>query len=76
MVGGGAGISKIKGNFDVVWCGPYKVLEVLDKGENVELDIPAPFDGLPVFNRDSIKPYIHREGQPLWEFLMPPVKSN
>ena len=64
------------GKLDVVWCGPYKVLEVLNKGENVKLDIPAPFDGLRVFNRDSIKPYIHREGQPVWEFLMPPVKTG
>ena len=32
-----------KGKLDVVWCGPYKVLEVLNKGENVKLDIPAPF---------------------------------
>ena len=35
------------------------------------LDIPAPFDGLRVFNRDSIKPYIHRQGQPVWKFPMP-----
>ena len=48
-----------KGKLDVVWCGPYKILEVLNKGENVKLDIPAPFDGLRVFNRDSIKPYVH-----------------
>ena len=52
-----------KGKLDVVWCGPYKVLEVLNKGENVKLDISAPFDGLRVFNRDSIKPNIHWEGQ-------------
>ena len=45
-----------KGKLDVVWCGPYKVLEVLNKFENVKLDIPAPFDGLRVLNRDSIKP--------------------
>ena len=45
-----------KGKLDVVWCGPYKVLEVLNKGENVKVEIPAPFDGLRVFNRDSIKP--------------------
>ena len=37
-----------KGNLDVVWCGPYKVLEVLNKGVNVKLDNPAPFDGLQV----------------------------
>ena len=61
---------------DVVWCDPYKVLEVLNKGENVKLDIPAPFDGLRVFNRDSIKPYVHREGQPVWEFPMPAVKTG
>ena len=65
-----------KGKLDVVCCGPYKILEVLNKGENVKLDIPAPFDGLRVFNRDSIKPYVHREGQPVWEFLMPPVKTG
>ena len=47
-----------KGKLDVVWCGTYKVLEVLNKGENVKLDIPAPFNGLPVLNRDSIKTYI------------------
>ena len=39
-----------KGKLDVVWCGPYKVLEVLNKGENDKLDIPAPFDGLRVLN--------------------------
>ena len=61
---------------DVVWCGPYKILEVLNKGENVKLDIPAPFDGLRVLNRDSIKPYVHREGQPVWEFPVPPVKTG
>ena len=65
-----------KGKLDVVWCGPYKVREVLNKGENVKLDIPAPLDRLRVFNRDSIKPYVHREGQPVWEFTMPPVKTG
>ena len=45
-----------KGKLDVVWCGPYKVLQVLNKAENVKLDIPATFDGLRVFNRDSMKP--------------------
>ena len=59
-----------KGKLDVVWCGPYKVLEVLNKEENVKLDIPAPFDGLQVFNRDSIKPYVHREERAMWEFPM------
>ena len=39
-----------KGKLDVVWCGPYKVLEVLNKGENVKPDIPAPLDGLRVCN--------------------------
>ena len=34
-----------KGKLDVVWCGPCIVLEVLNKGENVKLDIPAPFMG-------------------------------
>ena len=52
-----------KGKLDVVWCGPYKVLEVLNKGERTKLVIRALFDGLRVFNRDSAKPYIHREGQ-------------
>ena len=33
-------------------------------------------DGLRVFTRDSIKPYIHGEGQPVWEFPMPPVKTG
>ena len=65
----------IKGN-SMLWCGPYKVLEVLNKGENVKLDIPAPFDGLRVFNRVSVKPYIHRQGQPVWEFPMPPVETG
>ena len=65
-----------KGELDAVWCGSYKVLEVLNKGEDVKLDIPAPFNGLRVFNRDSIKPYIHQEGQPVWEFPMPPVKTG
>ena len=65
-----------KGKLDVVWCGPYKILMVLNKGENVKLDIPAPFNGLRVFNRDSIKPYVHREGQPVWEFPMPLVKTG
>ena len=65
-----------KRKFHVVCCGSYKVLEVLNKGENVKLDIPAPFNGLHFFNRDSIKPYIHREGQPVWELLMPPVKPG
>ena len=44
-----------KGKLDVIWCGPYKVLEVLSKGENVKMDIPARFNGLRVFNRDSIE---------------------
>ena len=65
-----------KGKLDVVWRGPYKILEGLNKGENVKLDMPALFDGLRVFNRDSIKPYIHREGQPVWEFQMPFVESR
>ena len=65
-----------KGKSYAVWFGPYKVLEVLDKGENVILDIPAPSDGLRAFNRDSIKAYIHREGQPVWEFRMLPVKTG
>ena len=30
-----------KAKLDVVWCGPYKVLQVLNKGENVKLDKPA-----------------------------------
>ena len=65
-----------RGKHDVVWCGPYKVPEVLNKGKNVKLDIPAPFDGLRVLDRDSRKPYINREGQPVWEFSMPPVKTG
>ena len=65
-----------KGKLNVVWCGPYKVLEVLNKGENIKLDIPAPVDGLRGLGRDSIKPYIHPEGQPEWEFRMPPVKTG
>ena len=31
-----------KGKLDVVWCGPSKILEVLNKGENVKLDILPP----------------------------------
>ena len=50
--------------------------EVLKKGENVKLKITALFDGLRVFNGDSIKPYIHQQGQPGWEFPMPPVKTG
>ena len=65
-----------RGKRDVVLCGPYKVLEVLNKGENIKLDIPAPFDEFRVLNRDSIKPYIWREGQPVWEFPMPPVRTG
>ena len=65
-----------KGKLDVLWCGPCNVLEVINKGENVKLDIPAPFEVLRVFNCDSIKPYIHREGQPVSEFPMPPVKTG
>ena len=65
-----------KGKLHVVWCGPYKDLEGLNKDENVRLDIPAPFVRLRVFNRDSIKPYIHREGQPVWDLLMLAVKTG
>ena len=65
-----------KGKLDVVWCCPYKVLGVLNKGKNVKLDIPAPFHKLHISNRDSIKPYIRREGQPVWEFPMPAVKTG
>ena len=65
-----------KGRLDVLYCGSYKVLEVLNRGKNGKLDIPARFDGLCIFNRDSIKAYIHRERQPVWEFLMPPVKTG
>ena len=49
-----------KGKLDVVWCGPYKVLEVFNNGENVRLDIPPPVDRHPVFNRHSVHPYLHR----------------
>ena len=65
-----------KGKLNVVWGGPYKVLEVPNKGENLKRDIPAPFDGLRVFNRDSIKPHIHWEGKPVWRFPMPHVKTG
>ena len=65
-----------KGKLDFVWCGPYKILEVLNKGETLKLDRLAPFNGLRVLNRDSIKPYIHRKVQPVCEFLMPPVKTG
>ena len=64
-----------KGKLSVVWCGRCKVLEVLHKGEHVKLDIPA-FDSLRLFFRDSIKPYIHRERQPVLEFSMPLVKTG
>ena len=46
-----------------MWCGPYKVLKVLNKGDNVKQDAPAPFHGLCDLNRHSIKPRIHRGGQ-------------
>ena len=65
-----------KAKLDVVWCGLYKVLEVLNKGKNLKLDIPAFFDGLRIFFRNSIKPYISWEGQQVWEFRMPPVKTG
>ena len=61
-----------KKKLDIIWCGPYKVLQVLNKGENAKLDIPAPLDWLRVFNQGSIKPCVHQEGQPMWEFPMPP----
>ena len=35
-----------KAKLDAVWRGPYKVPVVLNKGENVTLNIPAPSDGL------------------------------
>ena len=38
-----------KGELHVVCCGPCTVLDVLNKGENVKLDISAPLDALPVF---------------------------
>ena len=31
-----------KGTLDVVWCGPYKVLEVPNKGGNIKMEIPGP----------------------------------
>ena len=64
-----------KGKLDLVLCRPYKVFEVFNKGENVKLDIPVPFDRLFGFNCDSIMPYIHREGQRVWEFPIPPGKT-
>ena len=66
----------IKGNSMFFWCGPYKIPEVLNKDKNIKLDIPVPSDGMRVFNRDSIKPYIHRERQPLWVFPKPNVKTG
>ena len=65
-----------KGKLHVVWCGPYKVLQLLNTGNNLKLDIPVPSDGLRVSNHDSPKPYIPRDGQPVWEFPMPPVKTR
>ena len=64
-----------KRKLDVAWCGSYKVVEIFNKGENVKLDTP-PFYGLRVFNRDSIKPNVHRERQPMWECPMPPVNTG
>ena len=58
-----------KGKMDVVWCGPYKVFGVLNKGENVKPDFPALFDEMRALNRDGTKPYIIPEGQPLWDFF-------
>ena len=49
---------------------------MLNNGESVKLDIFVPFDVLRVFNFDSITPYIHRSRQGVWEFLMPPVKTE
>ena len=34
-----------KGKLDAVWLGPYKILGVFNKGENVKLHIPALCDG-------------------------------
>ena len=60
----------------IVWCGPYKGLGVPNKGENGKLDIPGRLDRLSLFNRNSVEPYIHREGQPVWEFSMPAVNTG
>ena len=65
-----------KGKLDFFCCGPYKVLEVLNKGEKVKLDIPAPSDRLRIFDRDSIKLYMLRQGQPVCEFPMSPVQTG
>ena len=54
----------------------YKVLVVLNEGENVKLDIPAALDGLCIFNRDSIRSYIHRVGQLVSKFPVPPLKTG
>ena len=64
-----------KGKLNFVWCGPYKALQVLDKGENIILDISAPLDAFRILNQHSTKLYIRREGQPVGEFPMPPVKT-
>ena len=53
-----------------------KFMRCSNKGENVELDIPAPFHGLRVLNGDSRKHSIHQESRPVWEFAMPPFKTG
>ena len=40
-------------------------------GKDVKLDIPAPFDGLQVFNGDRIKPYVNQERQAACAFPIP-----
>ena len=59
-VGGQWWVSMFKyrntGKLDLLCCGPYKVLEVSNKGDNVKVDNRASFDGLRIFNRDTIKP--------------------
>ena len=54
----------------------YKIPDMLNKGENVKLDIPACFNWLRVFGRDCIEPHIHLDAQPVWEFPMPPVNTR
>ena len=43
-----------QGKLDVVWCGPYKVFQVLNKGENIILEIPAPFNG--ALQHEALRP--------------------
>ena len=48
------------------WCGPYKVLEVLHKGKNVELDPPGPLRWVARFQSRQHKALHPSYEQPVW----------